>query len=277
MLLEHKFLVRRAINGALALRSIETVSPDLILLDIILPDLTGYDLCKQLKANSRTCHIPIIFVSALNDPLDKVKAFEYGGVDYISKPFEMAEVHARVQNHLQLQTTKKELQAAKAESESLNAELEERIQERTIRLTTAKLTLEQELRELHLANQALQESETRFRTLIESTSDIILLVNTQGIIQYVSPSVNQCLGYSPTDLLHHTLAQWIHVQDQTHLSQMLRDALKFPGKTISVKLRLQKRSCEWDIFEVIAQRFIDSNDFSRVVVNARNISELLRI
>ena len=113
MLKEQAYKVRRAVNGAIALRSIDQVAPDLILLDILLPDLSGYALCQQLKANHPTSHIPIIFISALSDPHEKVKAFEMGGADYITKPFATAEVFARIQNQLQLK-------AAKAEIEALN-------------------------------------------------------------------------------------------------------------------------------------------------------------
>ncbi|NJM95145.1 MAG: response regulator, partial [Acaryochloridaceae cyanobacterium CSU_5_19] len=163
MLAAYDYKVRRAITGAIALRSIEAVLPHLILLDILLPDYSGYEICQQLQQNPRTCAIPIIFISALNSTLDKVKAFAAGGVDYITKPFEMAEVAARVRNQLQVQ-------AAKAEVEILNAELESRVNQRTAQLTAAKVNLEQQVQERLLAEAALRQSENRFRALIENIS-----------------------------------------------------------------------------------------------------------
>jgi diguanylate cyclase (GGDEF)-like protein len=150
--------VRCAKNGAMALRAAGNAPPDLILLDIKMPDMDGYQVCTQLKANPQTCDIPVIFVSAQDDVLDKVKAFAVGGVDYITKPFQIEEVLARVQNQLVLQ-------AAKAEIKTLNAELELRVQQRTAELAAANRILEQEIAERNrieeqLVHDALHDSLT---------------------------------------------------------------------------------------------------------------------
>ena len=76
--------------------------PDLILLDIKMPDMDGYTVCQKLKANNKTCHIPVIFISGLEDTMDKVKAFKMGGVDYIVKPFDTEEVMVRIEHQLQI-------------------------------------------------------------------------------------------------------------------------------------------------------------------------------
>ncbi len=89
MLSEAGYKVRKAINGTLALGAVEVAKPDLILLDINMPNLNGYEVCRRLKANQQTVDIPVIFISALDEVLDKVKAFEVGGVDYITKHFQM--------------------------------------------------------------------------------------------------------------------------------------------------------------------------------------------
>jgi two-component system, NtrC family, sensor kinase len=94
------YKTRTAPDGQLALRSIESTPPDLILLDIMMPSMDGYKVCEILKASATTKDIPVIFISALNEVLDKVKAFEVGGVDYITKPFQEQEVLARVSNQL---------------------------------------------------------------------------------------------------------------------------------------------------------------------------------
>jgi len=103
------YKVRVAPNGNIALRSIELMLPDLILLDINMPDMDGYTLCQYLKKDPRTKDIPIIFVSALGEPLDKVKGFTLGAVDYITKPFERVEVLARIEHHLRWQESKTQL------------------------------------------------------------------------------------------------------------------------------------------------------------------------
>ena len=102
MLTEHGFHVRPAISGEIALKTVQTDLPDLILLDIVMPSMDGYEVCRKLKADEQTKHIPIIFISALNELKDKVKAFSEGGVDYITKPFQIEEVLVRVKTHMTL-------------------------------------------------------------------------------------------------------------------------------------------------------------------------------
>lgn len=104
------YKVRSVTNGQMALRTVYNNPPDLILLDIKMPDIDGYEVCAILKAEAKTSEIPIIFLSALNEVFDKVKAFQVGGVDYITKPFQGEEVIARIQTHLTLQKQKLQLQ-----------------------------------------------------------------------------------------------------------------------------------------------------------------------
>ncbi len=87
MLINHGYNVRKAITGKLALTVAQAEPPELILLDLMMPGVNGYEVCKQLKSNPVTSDIPVIFLSALNNEIDKVKAFAVGGIDYISKPF----------------------------------------------------------------------------------------------------------------------------------------------------------------------------------------------
>lgn len=124
ILIEQGYIVRGAINGVLALNSVAHKKPDLILLDIRMPEMDGYEVCAKLKQNQQTCDIPIIFLSALDEPQFKVRAFEAGAVDYISKPFQVEEVLARVYTHLALAYSQKELIKA-------HDKLEEKVQQRT--------------------------------------------------------------------------------------------------------------------------------------------------
>jgi len=138
MLTKQGYNVRKALNWQMALTACQTVLPDLILLDIMMPDVDGYEVCQRLKADTETSKIPIIFISALDDVFDKVKAFRAGGVDYITKPFEFEEVLVRVQNHLALR-------AAELKNEQINAELEDRVKERTIQLQMTNQDLIREI------------------------------------------------------------------------------------------------------------------------------------
>jgi serine phosphatase RsbU (regulator of sigma subunit) len=110
MLKERGYKVRPAPSGKLALLAARRDPPDLILLDINMPEMNGYEVCEHLKADDKLQGIPVIFISALTEQLDKVKAFAFGGVDYITKPFQMEELHARVETHLKLRRLQIDLQ-----------------------------------------------------------------------------------------------------------------------------------------------------------------------
>ena len=124
MLAEQRYKVRSVINGQMALTATQASPPDLILLDIRMPEMNGYEVCEHLKADEDTHDIPIIFISALDATQDKVKAFTVGGVDYITKPFQLEEVLARVETHLALRNLQKSLQREIIERDKLIAELD---------------------------------------------------------------------------------------------------------------------------------------------------------
>jgi len=110
MLAKQGYKIRPAINGKIALQLVRFIPPDLILLDIMMPEMDGYEVCGHLKADEKTRNIPVIFISALSETFDKVKAFSAGGVDYVTKPFQSAEVLARIETHLNLQNLQKSLE-----------------------------------------------------------------------------------------------------------------------------------------------------------------------
>lgn len=140
--------VRPAANGEMALRSVAESAPDLILLDVKMPGMDGYEVCRRLKADEKTNQVPVLFISGVNNVSSKIKGFETGGVDYITKPFQADEVLARVRIHLELRWLQMQLERS-------HSELEKRVQNRTAEL-------------IH-AYQALQTSEGRFKDLFENS------------------------------------------------------------------------------------------------------------
>ena len=110
MLLAQGYQVFALPNGEMALKAAAKTRPAMILLDILMPGLDGYEVCRRLKADPHLQDIPVLFLSALNEPLDKARAFQVGGVDYITKPFQLVEIEARVRTHLQLHRQSRELQ-----------------------------------------------------------------------------------------------------------------------------------------------------------------------
>ncbi|MEH2048631.1 GGDEF domain-containing response regulator [Nostoc sp.] len=118
------YTIRKSLNGRMALQAAERHPPDLILLDINMPEMNGYEVCQQLKASKITNHIPIIFISALDQINDKLQAFELGGQDYITKPFQELEVLMRVKNQLLI---KQQHQQLLEQNQSLEGEIQERL------------------------------------------------------------------------------------------------------------------------------------------------------
>ncbi|WP_448571423.1 response regulator [Trichothermofontia sp.] len=151
MLEAQGYVVRKSLNGRMALQSAHRDPPDLILLDINMPDMNGYEVCQQLKASAITQKIPIIFISALDQINSKLQAFESGGQDYITKPFQELEVLARVRSQLLIQEQQRQLrqqnqqleqaiqvrEKAEAEIRHLNADLERRVKARTLEIQQA--------------------------------------------------------------------------------------------------------------------------------------------
>lgn len=178
MLRENGYGVRAAIDGETALISVKESPPDLILLDINMPVMDGYEVAHQLKQDETTNEIPIIFISALDDTESIVTAFEHGGVDYISKPFQFAEVDARVQTHLTISLQQK-----------LLISFRERDQERLMQIS---------------------ESEARYRDLFENAHEIIQSVDAQGNFNYVNPQWHRLLGYTEAEVQNMNFVDVIH-------------------------------------------------------------------
>lgn len=166
MLRSHGYRVRTAINGQLALKGAQIAPPDLILLDINMPTMNGYQVCEQLKILAETSEIPVIFISALDQVLDKVKAFKVGGVDYITKPFQVEEVLVRVEHQLTLRS------------------LQKKLQQQTQELQAQNLRLSTEITERQQAENALRQSEAREREkadLLEKTLEQLKRTQAQLI------------------------------------------------------------------------------------------------
>lgn len=198
MLMRQGYEVRTAMTGTLALNAVCKHPPDLILLDIKMPGMDGYEICKRLKADDRTSDIPVIFISALGEVVDKAKAFSLGGVDYITKPFQEEEVLARVATHLSLRKSQQGLQET---NERLRREIDER--KRT--------------------EEALRESEETIRALVESSRDWIWAIDVQGFHTYSNPAIEKILGYHVDEVVGKQSLALMHEDDRRMIEGLLSD------------------------------------------------------
>ncbi|MBE9226064.1 response regulator [Phormidium sp. LEGE 05292] len=196
------FKVVVAEDGERAIGLAEYAPPDLILLDVLMPGIDGFETCRRLKINSITKEIPVIFLTAVTDNVDKVKGLHLGAVDYITKPLNHEEVLARVNTHFRLQNLTKRLTEQ-------NERLEKEIQQR-----------QQVEAEREQAFRALQRSESRFRRLIESNVIGVVFSMTDGTITDANDAFLKIIGYDRTDLTSGNL-NWhtITPPEYAHLNQ----------------------------------------------------------
>ena len=251
------YAVRPVPEGKLAVSSAKAAPPDLILLDIMMPDMSGYEVCEQLKAEERTRDIPIIFISVKNEVIDKVKAFSLGAVDYITKPFDIEEVLARVKTHLTLRRLQKTL-------EEKNQILEREILERT--RTEAQLNLASS--SLHDIAGQLEKTQMHL-TESEKMADLGLLVagiahelNTpMGAIRSSAEHLQAMLGRAFEELPD--FIRSLTAERQQDFFVMLKRATQQETGFKSTKEKRELRK--------ILQQALEESD----VADARRVAELL--
>ncbi|MBB3955241.1 two-component system response regulator [Novosphingobium sediminicola] len=174
---DNDYNVTVAQDGMEGLRRAELGQPDLILLDVMMPGIDGFETCRRLKANPATCDIPVIFMTALTDVTDKMSAFQAGGVDYISKPFQTEELLARVRTHLALREAQRQMARKNA-------------------------LLQSEIRARHEAEISRQQSEQSYRRLFETAHDGLLLLDAaSGRVIDANPALVAMLGHDRDAIL----------------------------------------------------------------------------
>ncbi len=213
--LKDQYAIVAAINGEKALRiALADPRPDLILLDIMMPGMDGFEVCSRLKSDPKTRDIPVIFLSALDDTGSKLKGFAAGAVDYISKPFQPEEVQVRVKTHVTISRLEKSL-AEKNEQLSLyNEALEKRVKQRTAELASLNniyerfvprefidLLEKESILEIHLGDQISRKMTVmfadirRWTTLLEKMSPQEAFGFINAYLRRVSPIIKDCNGF----------------------------------------------------------------------------------
>jgi len=226
LLVAQGYQVSPATSGSFALRSIAFKIPDLILLDVRMPEMDGFEVCRRLKADEQSRSVPVIFISASDDMVDKVKGFEVGGVDYITKPFQALEVLARVATHLALRSMQKQLEAQNiqlqqeiTERERIEHELREHKAhlEEVVAERTAALRQEMVVRER--AEKKIVASEEKYRSLVNNINIGIFRTTFPGQFLQVNPAMAKIFGYaSPEQMMENSaLDLYREVKDRERL------------------------------------------------------------
>ena len=182
--LDGEYKLIGATSGAEAIECATSADPpDLILLDIIMSNMDGYEVCKRLKADKRTRDIPVIFITVMGEEINETKGFELGAVDYITKPINPVTVNARVQTHLELKRHRDRL--------------ERTLHERTRKLSTST----KRLREVSHERMLVEEERKRLITAIEQAAEVFIITEPDGTILYANPVFEKQTGYSREESL----------------------------------------------------------------------------
>jgi signal transduction histidine kinase len=225
--------VRIAKNGKIALKRLEQELPDLILLDVMMPELNGFDTCKEIKANALTKDIPVIFMTALSDTEDKVKGFNLGAVDYITKPFQREELLARVKTHLQIYHLTQQVQRH-------NESLEEQVAERTSALEEAFVELQQAQTSLVQAEKMSSLGELVAGIAHEINNPVNFLVGNLGHAQNYIKDLDHIIKLYqrlyPADLS----AELTEAIEEVELDYLLED---LPKLLKSMKVGIDRIQC----------------------------------
>ncbi len=229
-----------AVSGERLFQELETHRPDLILLDILMPGLDGFDVCARLKEHEETRAIPIIFMTALSDSIDKIRGFEVGGIDYVTKPLDYQEVVMRINTHLKIRRLQEQLQAQNLRLEAQNIELECEIAER---IQTA-LWLQDTLARIELAKQ-------EWEVTADSLSHIVCLLDAYGRIIRVNRSVETWNLGQVVSMKGRTVHDVLHANCQDHECYLQRFSAEAQERVA------RHESAEYEVNDPLLQRSLN--------------------
>jgi len=238
------YTVRPVDSGKLALESAMAQPPHLILLDICMPGIDGFEVCRRLKANEKTRDVPLIFISAARDVDERIEGLRLGAVDFVNKLFQPEELLARVRTHLELSR--------------LRADLEKQVEQRTAELRAANARLQSELAERLLAVQALRESEERFRNLANTAPVGIWATGPDQLASFFNKTALAFLGRSIGELRGGRWTERVHPEDVDKVYSTYVSAVETRSPfRIEYRMRRADNQYRW-VLNTGVPRFVNS-------------------
>jgi PAS domain S-box-containing protein len=243
------FTVLTADDGDEAISQATKVEPDIIILDIMMPGIDGFETCRRLKDNNKTRNIPVIFMTALSEIAQKIKGFELGAVDFVTKPIQPEELLARINAHLTIHKLQTSLQEHNK-------------------------TLEEENFRRRRVQEVLRESRERYRLLAENSTDMISRQTPDGIFRYASPACRTLLGYEIEELIGTSAMEYVHPDDLSTVRKIYDSKPERPPIS-TITYRAGRRDDKYIWLETTARviRDPETNVELEIIAVSRNVTE----
>ncbi len=270
-----------ATSGKKGIEIAANANPDVILLDIVMPEMDGFEVCQKLKADKNSCDIPVIFVTALKGDRDsRIRALDVGAEAFLAKPIDISELTAQIRamTKIKYANTQK-----RTENERLNILVEHQIRElREKQSETLKLleTITNENEARKKSESALRESEEKtrrigqhYQAIIEKAPDGFVLINSEGQFKFASPSARKMFGYGLSDELTESPHKYTHPDDLPFVISELTKIFENPTYIPTIQYRFSDKNGNWRWIESTFSNLLADPSVESIVINFRDITE----
>ena len=264
--------ISMASSGSDALSLIDEKKPDLVLLDIMMPDMDGFEVCKILHDDKETSDIPVIMLTARTSSKDLKRGFEVGAVDYIEKPFDKIELMARIEAALKIKESKDKLRLYRDKQVEY---LDDLVRARTSELERTNEQLRWEIAERKYAEMAVRESEEKFRTIFENADDEIIYLDKYGMIVDINRRIEDIFGYRPEEVIGKSFAElgFFKIKDLPRMIGLFKGAIEGGEAASLLDLEIAHKNGN-TVFVEASTRLIKKNGkIEGVLVIVRDVTD----
>ncbi len=267
---EHGYAIFEATTGTNCLQLARTEKPDAILLAEELPDIEPTEVCRRLKADIETSHVLVVLISPEAGRITQGASVESDADGVLLSPFSSDELRACILTMERVRRTQDHLLKAEAF-------LEQRVMDRTAELEIINGALQQEIVERKRTEEKIKASEVFFREITENSSDIILILNTRGILTYASPSVERFLGYAPEEMIGKSSFRFIHRDDVARAMQEFSKAIRVKEPAIPNSFRVLHKDGSERILEGLGKNLLENSAIAGFIMNVHDVTERRRM